>query len=169
MDVFTAIESRTSVRAFSSQSVSRDQLERLVDAGRRAPSGRNEQPVEYVVVTESPIREKLAQWAENGRFIRQAPACIAVISRDTRYFLEDGSAAVENILLAATGSGLASCWVAGDKKPYAPEILRMLNVPETYKLVALIVIGYAAGPVQAREKRPLTAVLHWQTFQPAQD
>jgi nitroreductase len=164
MDVFRAIEQRTSVRTFSSQIVSRENLEKLVDAGRRAPSGNNVQPVEYVVITDARLKAKLADITEYGKFIHDAPACIAVISQETKYYLEDGCAAAENILLAATGLGLASCWVAGDKKPYVANILSLLNVPERYKLVALIAIGYAAKPVSVRDKRALANVLHWDTF-----
>jgi nitroreductase len=168
MEVFEAIEKRTSVRAFSSQPVARALLERLVDAGRRAPSGCNVQPVEYVVIIDVELKEKLAGITEYGKFIHEASACIAVISQNVKYYLEDGCAAVENILLAATGLGLASCWVAGDKKPYVMDILQLLHIPETYKLVALIAIGYAANPVSAREKRSLAEVLHWDTFHPSQ-
>jgi nitroreductase len=164
MDLFAAIEKRTSVRAFAGQAVSRDFLERLVDAGRHAPSGNNVQPVEYVVITDPLLRAKLADITEYGKFICDASACIAIISQDTKYYLEDGSAAAENILLAATGLGLASCWVAGDKKPYVTDILTLLHAPANYKLVALIAIGYAAQPASPRDKRPLAKVLHWDTF-----
>jgi nitroreductase len=164
MDVFAAIEKRASVRAFAGQAISRDLLERLVDAGRHAPSGNNVQQVEYVVITDPLLRARVADITEYGKFIRDAPACIAVISQDTKYYLEDGCAAVENILLAATGLGLASCWVAGDKKPYVTDILMLLNAPANYKLVALIAIGYAAKAVSPRDKRPLAKVLHWDTF-----
>ena len=164
MDVFEAIEKRASVRSYSDREVPRELLERLVDAGRRAPTGRNEQPWEFIVITDRRTREKIASITNFGKFIAQAPACIAVYCRDTKYYLEDGSAAVENILLAATGLGLGSCWVAGDKKPYVGDISEILRVPEGYKLVALISVGYPAEPVTPKPKRPLNDVLHWERF-----
>ncbi len=164
MDVITAIKERASVRQFSSRKVTDDLLIQLVDAGRRAPSGRNVQPVEFVVVTDPDIKGKLAQLCDYGKFLAEASAAIVVYSKDTKYYLEDGCAAVENILLAATGLGLGSCWIAGDKKPYTPEIDRIVKAPDGYRLIAIIAVGYAAQPVRQKEKRPIEQVLHWQHF-----
>lgn len=164
MDVLEAIKSRTSVRRFKSDPVAEDMIVQLIDMGRRAPSGRNVQPIEFVVVSEGKDRARLAQICEYGKFIAEAPVCILVYSADTKYYLEDGCAAVENILIAATGLGLGSCWVAGDKKPYTAEIDAVAGAPAGYKLITLIAIGYAAQPPQPREKRPLEEVLHWGHF-----
>lgn len=164
MDVWEAICRRSSVRKFSNRSVPGESLIQLVDAGRRAPSGRNVQPVEFVVVTDASRRQKLAALCDYGKFLSQSPACIVVYSADTKYYLEDGCAAVENILLAATGLGLATCWIAGDKKPYAGEIDHLLNAPAGYHLIATIAVGFAAERVAQREKKPLQQALHWETF-----
>ena len=99
-----------------------------------------------------------------GSFIAAAPVCIAVYCRDSKYYLEDGSAAVQNILLAATGLGLGTCWVAGDKKPYVNEISELLSVPQDIRLVALIAVGYSQGAVTPKAKRPLKEVLHWEKY-----
>lgn len=164
MDVFEAIRKRASVRRYSDKKVAKELLEKLVDAGRRAPSGRNVQPWEFIVITDQKTREKLASITSYGSFIAEAPACIAVYCRDSKYYLEDGSAAVQNILLAATGLGLGTCWVAGDKKPYVHEISKILSVPQNIKLVALIAVGYARNAVPPKAKRPLKEVLHWEKF-----
>jgi nitroreductase len=87
-----------------------------------------------------------------------------VFCKDTKYYLEDGCAAVENILVAAAALGLGACWVAGDKKSYAGEVRRMLRAPEDCNLVALLPIGYPAEEMVPRQKRPLEDVLHWETF-----
>ena len=164
MDTLTAIAQRHSTRAFTSKPVAQPLLEQIVDAGRRAPTARNEQPWQFVVVTDATMRKRLAQLADYGRFIADAGACVAVFCSDTKYYLEDGCAATENILLAATALGVQSCWVAGDKKAYAPRVAELLGVPAGYKLVALLALGYAASPGQAPAKRRLDEVLHWETF-----
>lgn len=164
MDVFEAIKRRASVRRYSDKKVARELLEKLIDAGRRAPSGRNVQPWEFIVITDQTTREELASITNYGSFIADAPACIAVYCRDSKYYLEDGSAAIQNILLAATALGLGTCWVAGDKKPYVNEISEILSVPHGYKLVALVAVGYPSGDVPVKEKRPLKEVLHWEKF-----
>ncbi|OPZ68139.1 MAG: FMN reductase (NAD(P)H) [bacterium ADurb.Bin478] len=164
MDVFEAINRRTSVRSFTDKPVDEELVRRLIDAGRRAPSGRNVQPIEFIVITDPDRRRYLATITEYGKFLAQAPVCIVVVSADTKYYLEDGCAAAENILLAAAGLGLGSCWVAGDKKPYAEEIIRWLQAPDGFKLVAMLAIGYAASPTIPREKKAVDKILHWQTY-----
>lgn len=164
MEVFEAINRRTSVRSFDDKPVEEELVRRLIDAGRRAPSGRNVQPIEFVVITEPDRRRHLATITEYGKFLAQAPVCIVVVSADTKYYLEDGCAAAENILLAAAGLGLGSCWVAGDKKPYAEEIVRWLQAPDGFKLVAMLAIGYAVSSTVPREKKAVDKILHWQTY-----
>jgi len=164
MDPLDCIAARYSCRDFYAQAVARELLEKLVDAGRRAPSGRKEEPVEFIVVTGQADRDFLAQIASAGTFIAQAGACIVVIARAATYYLEDGSAAAQNVLLAATALGLQSCWVAGDKKTYAGEILRHFRVPAGYHLVAMLAIGHAIAPGRQPPHRPLAEVLHWDKF-----
>jgi nitroreductase len=65
--------------------------------------------------------------------------------------------------VAAHACGLAGCWVAGDKKPYADRVRRMVGAPEGFKLVSLLAVGYPAEKPE-KVKRPLAAVLHWEKF-----
>jgi nitroreductase len=88
---------------------------------------------------------------------------VVVLCRESKYYLEDGSAATENILLAARAFGLGACWVAGDKKPYAETLRKMVGAPDGYKLVSLIPLGYPLE-IPSPVKRPLKQVLHWETF-----
>ncbi len=163
MDAIEVLKTRRAVRAYKGEPVPRKIIEDIVDCGRLAATAINIQPWEFVVVTEPGLLRRIARTTDYGGFIADAPVCVIVMCRDTKYFLEDGSAATENILLAARAHGLGSCWVAGDKKAYAPEICRLVGAPPGYKLVSLIPIGYPAeGPGKA--KRPLSDVLHWEKY-----
>jgi nitroreductase len=163
MDAIEALKTRRAVRAYRSEPVPRKIIEDIVDCGHLAASAINIQPWEFVVVTDPDVLRRIAKTTDYGKFIAEAPACVLVLCGDTKYYLEDGSAATENILLAAHAHGLGSCWVAGDKKPYAAEICRLVGAPQGYKLVSLIPIGYPAEtPVKA--KRPLSDVLHWDKY-----
>ena len=164
MDTLAVIAKRRSIRKFAPKPVPRDVLEKLVDAGRLAPTARNDQPWEFIVITGPGELKKLGELTDYGKFIAEAPACIAVVCRSTKYYLEDGCAATENILIAATSLGVQSCWVAGDKKNYALGILKELNVPPSYNLVSLIPLGYAATDGKNVPKRELAKVLHWEKF-----
>jgi len=158
-----ALTGRRSVRKYKPDPVPRELLEKMVDAGRLAPTARNVQPWEFIVVTEPQRRRRLAEICEYGKFIADAPACIVVLSKRTKYYLEDGSAATTNILNAAAALGLGSCWVAGDKKPYTAQIVSAGEAPADMMVVSLIAVGYAAE-VPSPPKRPLNEVLHWERF-----
>jgi nitroreductase len=166
METLKAMAERHSTRSFLKKTISRDIVEKIVDAGRLAATARNEQPWEFVAVTDAVNRGKLAESvAGNGPFIAEAPVCVALFCKDTKYFLEDGSAATENMLVAAAALGVQSCWVAGDKKPYAETVRKMLKVPTGFRLMSLVVLGYAAKTPESRvPKRPLEQVLHWECF-----
>jgi nitroreductase len=123
----------------------------------------NIQPWEFIVVTDPEVLRRIAQTTDHGKFIAHASVCVVVLCRDTKYYLEDGSAATENILLAARAHGLGSCWVAGDKKPYGPDICRLVGAPQGYRLISLIPIGYPAESPE-KTKRPLSDVLHWEKY-----
>lgn len=164
MDTLEAIRSRRSVRKYKSQTVPREYIEKIIDAARLAPSARNIQPWCFVVITDYNMRSKIADLTDYGKFIKEAAVCIAVLCEDTKYYLEDGCAATENILLAATALGLGSCWVAGDKKPYAPKIVELIGAPKNYKLVSLIALGYPADDKPRPPKKDLESVLRWERF-----
>ena len=157
---------RRSIRVFDSKGISKKQLEKIVDAARFAPTARNLQPWEFVAITDADKLSQLAQLAQNGKFMAQAAACIAVYSADTKYFLEDGSAATCNILLASTALGIGSCWVAGDKKPYCQQVNALLNAPAGMKLISMVALGYPQGEnvFKIAPKRELKAMLHWERF-----
>lgn len=163
MQPIELLKTRRSIRAYTPQAVPREIIEDIIDCGRLAPTARNEQPWEFVVVTDKAVRSRIAQAADYGRFIAEAPVCVAVLSRQTKYYLEDGSAATLNILLAAHAHGLGACWVAGDKKPYAAKVVRMVGAPEDYRLISLVSIGYSAEKPETG-KRALREMLHWERF-----
>lgn len=164
MDAMDAIVNRRSVRSFASAPVPPEIAERIVDAGRLAPTARNVQPWEFVVVTDPGRRRAIAGLATTGPFIAEAPVCVAVLCRETKYWLEDGCAATENIIIAARAYGLGTCWVAGEKKDYAGAVAVLLGAPPGYRLVSLIAIGYPREEAEPPPKRPLGEVMHWERF-----
>jgi len=166
MDAFEVLKTRRSIRSFKDKTIPKGVIEKIVDAGRFAATARNVQAWEFVAVTSRDILKKLADLAENGRFIASAATCIAVFSTDTKYYLEDGCAATQNMMLAARAEGIGSCWVAGDKKPYCADVAKLLDAPPSYKLVSLIPLGYPESKEAffAAEKKSLKDMLHWEKF-----
>jgi nitroreductase len=164
METRKAIKLRTSVREYGDKPVKKIVLEKLVDAGRMAASARAVEPWDFIVIQERTRLAKISEMAPNGAFIKDAKAAIVVVCQDTKYYLEDGCAATENILLCAADSGIGACWIAGDKKPYADELLAMLKCPAQTRLVSIISIGYPAKKTKQKKKRQLRDVIHWEEF-----
>lgn len=163
MDAIECMKTRRSIRVYQDKPVAKEIIEDIVDCGRLAATAINVQPWKFIVVQDAAMRKKLAQIADHGKFIDQAAVCIAVFCQEGKYYLEDGSAATQNMLNAARAHGLGSCWVAGDKKEYAPVIRDLLGMPVDYKLVSLIAIGYAAEE-RNPQKKPLSEVLRWERY-----
>lgn len=165
MQTFDAISKRASVRAYQLKPIDKALLEKLVDAGRRAPTARGVEPWEFIVVTNKDCIEKLGILVSpNGAFLKDATSCIITYCKDTKYYLEDGCAATENILLMIADLGLGACWIAGDKKPYATEVAEFLGVPTEFKLISLISLGWPKQESTQSRNRPLKEILHWEKF-----
>ena len=163
MDALQALTTRRSVRVYRADPVPRDLIEQVLEAARHAATANNLQPWEFVVVTDRALRQRLTAATDHGKQIALAPVCVAVLCKDSAYYLEDGAAASQNLLVAAHAVGLGACWVAGDKKPYAEEVRELLGAPPGYRLVSLLTLGYAAEqPVV--QKRPLADMVHWERF-----
>ncbi len=162
-NVLEVFRKRRSIRKFKKDLLSKETIEQIVDCARLAPTAINIQPWEFIVITGSEKKKEIADTTDHGKFIADAPCCIAVFCKDTKYYIEDGSAATENIMLAAAALGIGSCWVAGDKKEYAGKINKILDVPGEYKLVSLIPLGYPLETPNPK-KRSLTEVIHWEKW-----
>jgi nitroreductase len=160
MDPYQTILSRRSIRRYKPDPVPHELVLKVLEAGRLAPTARNEQPWQFVVITDAQRRRELADLTDYGKFIADAPVCIVVLCKPTKYYLEDGSAAITQMMLAATALGLGSCWVAGDKKTYAGHIVQFCAAPAHYKLVALMALGYPAE-TPTPQKRPLDEIVRW--------
>ena len=161
MNALEAIRTRRSIRNFTGDPIPRQDLETLIDAARLAPSGHNEQPWDFIVVTDRAMIDQLkvaAGWME------KAGAIIAVVlDPSSRWWLEDGSAAIQNILLAAHALGYGACWLEGYTLPLEAKFKTLLGVPEDKRLLTLIPIGVPKERPD-KEKKPLSAVIHWETF-----
>jgi nitroreductase len=161
VDALEAIRKRRSVRDYTGEPIPRQDLEKIVDAGRLAASGNNKQLWDFVVVTDGDTIERLkvaSLWME------RAGAIIAVVMDPaSRWWREDGSAAVENMLIAATALGYGSCWLQGYTIPREEEFKTLLQIPAGKRLLTLVPIGV---PVQwpEKEKKTLAEVIHWERY-----
>ncbi len=161
MDAIEVIRKRRTVRKYTGAPIPREQLETIVDCARLAASGNNRQPWDFIVITDRAMMQKLkivAEWVEN------AAAVVAVVmDPSSRWWVEDGAAAVENMLLAATALGYGSCWLEGYTLRREDELKLLLNVPAERRLMTLVPIGVPSEwPV--KEKKSLADVIHWERY-----
>jgi nitroreductase len=161
MDAMEAIRTRRSIRKYSGAPIPKSDLEAIVDAGRLAATGSNKQPWDFVVVTN---REMIARFQSMKPWIEQAAAVIAVVmDPQSRWWVEDGSAAIQNILLACTALGYGACWVEGDLLPREEEFKTLLGVPAGKRILAALPVG-VPDESPGKPKKTLAEVLHWEKF-----
>jgi len=161
MNALEAIGKRRSVRKYTGEPIPGKDLEKIVDAGRLAATGSNQQPWDFVVVTDRAMVARLKVAAE---WMEKAAAIIAVVmDPSSRWWIEDGSAAVENMLIASTALGYGSCWLEGDTLPHEEEFKKLLGVPKEKRLLTLVPIGVPAEE-PTTEKRSLQEVLRWERY-----
>lgn len=162
MDFFEVVKKRRTVRAYSGEIVSKEDLIQIIDAGRLAPSGFNRQGWRFIAITEKPMIEKIS--ALTSGWAAQSGAMIAVVmDPEIPFLVHDASAATENILLAATALGYGSCWLEGTTRRVDKEIKHLLSIPEIMALQTIITLG---KPVEwpERDKKSLDEVLCWEKF-----
>ena len=173
MDVFTAIKKRRSIRAYSKEKITKEELEKLIDAMRWAPSAGNIQPWKFIIVSNTEIKHKLSIAALDQMFIEEAPIVVVVCANEkdseggygsrgkTLYCLQDTAAAIQNLLLAAYALGLGTCWIGAFNEE---EVRRILNVPIGVRPVAIVPVGHPSEKPRTRQRRSMKDIIHYETF-----
>lgn len=191
MSLYELILSRRSIRQFRQDSITREILQKLVNAARLAPSGANRQPLEFVVVDEDFTKSELfpsLKWAGyitprgNPKQGYEPTAYIIVLANTTiraKGYEWDAGAAIENIILTAWEEGIGSCWIASIDREH---VRTTFQIPENYQIDSVVALGYPAElPVMERlvdsveywkddknqlhvPKRVLDSVIHFNRF-----
>jgi nitroreductase len=165
MELFEAFEKRHSYRGpFTDAFVPRDDLRAIVQAGLLAPSGKNLQTTEFIIVDEPGLLERIAEMNPANAAMRDAKAyVVCVIDKNAAsayegfsFQVEDCAAAVENMLLAVTGLGYASVWIDGWLRAggRAERIAELLGVPPHKQVRILLPVGVPAELRGQPEKKP---------------
>lgn len=147
---------RRSIRDFTGEPISAADLRSLLEAGMAAPSGSNRQPWHFVVVTDHATLNALADAHPYAQALRKAAVGIAVCGDPeiSKWWVQDCSAATENILIAAAGLGLGGVWHGSHGAPERETAIRqVLGIPEQIGVLSLLAIGH---PAPGAEKEPRT-------------
>ena len=144
------IYNRRSIRKYTEQAVSDEVLCELVRAGMSAPSAGNEQPWEYVIITDRALLDEIPSIHPHSKMLQQAPAAILICGDLKRevyegYWVQDCSAATQNMLLEIVDRGLGGVWLGVYPiKERVMALRKLLNIPEHVVPFALISLGYPA-------------------------
>ena len=147
-----AIFKRRSIRKYTGDKVPLETLRELIKAGMNAPSANNQQPWQFVIIDERRLLDEIPRFHPHAKMLVEAPAAILVCgdaSRDkSGYWVQDCSAAVENILLEIADRGLGGVWLGVYPREERVEGVRgLLGIPQAVVPFALIAVGH---PAEAR-------------------
>lgn len=171
MELFDVIAARHSYRgAYLPEPVPHSDLQRIMEAGLAAPSGCNKQTTLLTAVETPELIDKIFEIMELP-FCKTAPALICVTTkrivaykdgwgRERSYQVQDYAAAIENMLLAITALGYASCWIEGhitDADEQDKQIAALLEIPADERAVCILPVGRPADAMNAVKKQPFSA------------
>ncbi|TRZ52739.1 MAG: nitroreductase [Dehalococcoidia bacterium] len=169
MEFKDIIQKRRSVREFINEPVPDEKLRRVLEAARLAPSASNRQAWKFVVVKDSNKRKVLAQAANNQAFVGQAPIIIVAVALMPERIMTCGvpsyavdlAIAMEHIVLAAVDEGLGTCWIGAFSQE---NVKRILGIPDKYKVVTVMPMGYPVGETAARPRKPVEEIVCYGKF-----
>jgi nitroreductase len=151
MDVFEAIKERRSIRSYQDKPVEREKMEKILEAGRLAPSAKNCEPWHFIAVTNAEKRKTLSggTWA---KFLTQSPLVIVACGdkkSSPDWYAIDVALAVENMVLTAVSLGLGTCCVGSFNEK---DIKATLKVPENFEVLVMIAVGYSGDHIDLSSK-----------------
>ena len=163
MDVFEAIRAMLAVRRYQDKAVPEATVHRIVEAGRMTGSAKNMQPWHFIVVQDRETLRQLGAMARTGPYVAQAPVAIVVAVDKTPFAVSDASRAIESMMLTAWADGVGSNWVGFGGMA---DVKRLLDIPSTLDVLAILPFGYPAQPVGRgkKQRKPLAAVAHRERF-----
>lgn len=169
MEILPEITRRVSVREYTDDPVSDEQLTRVLEAGRLAPSAKNRQSWRFVVIRDDQLRAKIQDAAFGQEYVGMAPAIIALCTTNIEYRMPNGQLsypvdltfAAGQMMLQAVHEGLGMCPVTTFREA---DVKSLLSVPYSMRVVLLLTLGHPAGEPEQTSRLPLSRVIsydHW--------
>ncbi len=170
-DALEVIAHRRSIRCYTPQPVDRETIIKLLKAAMAAPSAGNRQPWEFIVITERATLDKLAESHPFAKMLYQAPLCVSVCGAITRgyegtpeYWVQDCSAATENLLLAAEALGLGAVWCGVyPRQERVDAVQKLLGLPPKVIPLNIIAVGHPGEDPKPKDKWREERI-HWEKW-----
>jgi nitroreductase len=171
MEFYEVIKERKSVRKYKHDPIPDDVLDRILEAGRIAPSAKNIQPWHFVVVKNPEIKEMIAEACRGQRFMAEAPVIICGCALEDiawgrmggymSSFAVDLAIAMEHMILAAANEGLGTCWIGAFVEK---DVKKILGIPDNVRVVALTPVGYPAEVPKDRGRKLLQDIISYDKY-----
>ncbi|MHC4173498.1 MAG: nitroreductase family protein [Planctomycetota bacterium] len=169
MTILEAIRRRYSCRAYQDRPIEQEKLDSIFEAARLAPSAKNMQDWRFIVVTDKEAKRKLAEAANNQKFLENAAAIIVACSSSDDVMRcgqaigpIDVAIALEHICLQATELGLATCWIGSF---YPKKTRPILGIPADIAIIELMAVGYPADSQKEPKREPIEKILCYEKWQ----
>ena len=168
METIEAIKTRRSVRGFANENVSDEVVEQILEAGRWAPSGLNNQAWRFIIVRNEGIKVELSKLTKYGPTIKNAPVLIVVfLDRDHMYNytkdIQSTGACIQNMLLAIHSLGLGGVWL-GEILKNKEMVNKILGAPDSYELMAVVALGHPVKKIRVSERKDLRELVFRERF-----
>jgi len=166
MQILEEIREWVSIKNFREDSVPEDILNRIIEAGRRAPSAKNRQPWRFVVCRDFKIRNRLKDAAFGQEHVGQAPVVIAACTTNINYKMPNGqlsypidlSMAVSFMMIQSRAEKLGTCVVTTYDEP---EVKDILAIPYSMRVVMLLLVGYPMEIPLINQRKSLSRIVGW--------
>ena len=168
MEILEAIKSRRSVRGFTEENVNDETVGQVLEAGKWAPSGLNNQPWRFIIVCDPETKLELSKMTYYGPTIKNAPVLIVVfLDKDHMYhYVKDVQAigaCIQNMLLAIHSLGLGGVWL-GEILKNREKVNNVLEAPESYELMAVVALGHPVEKKRDSERKDLDRLVFREKF-----
>lgn len=165
MSLLDIVLSRRSIRRYERKDIPKEVLYKILEAGRQAPSASNIQPFHLIVLTDEEIKKEFSTGRWNT-FVKDSPlvvvgCAITTDIHDSRWSVVDTTIALQNMVVAAWAMGVGSCWIGDFQEE---KVKQRLNIPEGWRVVALITFGYPVEQPHPRIKKPLDELVSYNKF-----
>lgn len=168
MEMIETIRSRRSIRGFTGENVGDEAVTSILEAGRWAPSGLNNQPWRFIVVRNPETKVELSKLTVYGPTIKNAPVLVVIfLDKEQMYnYVKDVQsigACIQNMLLCIHSLGLGGVWL-GEILKSNEMVNKILDAPDTYELMAVVAIGHPANKPQTPERKELGQLVFREIF-----
>jgi nitroreductase len=171
MEFYEVIKKRKSVRKYDTKKIPDDVLNRVLEAGRIAPSAKNIQPWKFIVVRDQALKKQVAEASRGQMFMADADVIICGCALEKiawgrmggymSSFAVDLAIAMDHIILAAANEGLGTCWIGAFEEK---AVKLLLGVPDDVKIVALTPLGYPAEEPKDRGRKSINEIITYEKY-----